>query len=667
MTFSFFTHDSPKGKSLKFNLAFTILLLLIFSNATFAADPPGASKGRPNETKRNIILIFTDDQGYGDLGCFGAEKIATPNIDRMATQGMRFTSYYSAASVCTPSRAALMTGCYPERVGNLPVLFPHSDRGLNPKEQTVAELLRDAGYATACIGKWHLGHHAPFLPTNHGFDEYFGIPYSNDMKIDRGMKFDSSIVFREQLTLEQFQAGKSPGPPLMRGSASEGCRVIECPANQRTLTKRYTHEAIQFIDRAQSKEKPFFIYLPHTMPHIPLFASDDFRGKSEAGLYGDTLEEIDWSVGQILKHLKDKGLDENTIVIYTSDNGPWNLKGSKEAWVKGNMKRNVGGSAGPLRGFKFSNFEGGMREPTVIWGPGLVAKGKVCDHIVGSIDVLPTLVEIAAAQSPEMKIDGKSIVQILKKGNDAEAIRDTYFYRTEGVRHGDWKLKGKELFNLKKDIGESTNVAESNPDVVRKLSGLLQAHRDELKKNARKAGSYLRPEQKIEGSKTWRAQQGKWKLVDGVLANASSQGETLAFSESFPSKDFELRVQARKLKGKEGFRILVRANKNQSIRWSLGAFGNQQHSLMRVQRNKVRKRSEPVTGKIEEGKWYELVVRVEGRKITCRIDGELANEASFDWNRAGMIGLGSNQAQVEYKEFQVLVDGKPVSDGWNRK
>ena len=221
--------------------------------------------------------------------------------------------------------------------------------------------------------------------------------------------------------------------------------------------------------------------------------------------------------------------------------------------------------------------------------------------------------------------------------------------------------------STKKDIGESTNVAESNPDVVRKLSGLLQAHRDELKKNARKAGTYLRPEQKIEGSKTWRAQQGKWKLVDGVLANASSQGETLAFSESFPSKDFELRVQARKLKGREGFRILVRANKNQSIRWSLGAFGNQQHSLMRVQRNKVRKRSEPVTGKIEEGKWYQLVVRVEGRKITCRIDGELANEASFDWNRAGMIGLGSNQAQVEYKEFQVLVDGKPVSDGWNRK
>ena len=276
----------------------------------FALISPSQGADRPN-----FIIIFTDDQGYNDLGCFGSPNIRTPNIDRMASEGMRLTSFYSGASVCTPSRAALLTGCYPERVGNLGVLFPNSDRGLNPEETTTAEMLRQHGYATACYGKWHLGHHQAFLPTEHGFDEYFGIPYSNDMGVDGSMELAEDIELLNGHTIEDFRADAGKAPPLMRDQL-----VIEWPADQRQLTRRYTEQATRFI-KEHAKE-PFFIYLPHTMPHIPLYASDRFRGKSDAGLYGDTLEEIDWSVGEILKTLKNLKVDDRTLVVYTSDNGP---------------------------------------------------------------------------------------------------------------------------------------------------------------------------------------------------------------------------------------------------------------------------------------------------------------------------------------------------------
>jgi arylsulfatase A-like enzyme len=453
------------------------------------------------DDKPNIIVIFADDQGYQDLGVFGSPNIKTPNVDRMAGEGMRFTDFYSAASVCTPSRAALMTGCYPERVGRLPVLFPRDSRGLNPEETTIAEMLKARGYATACIGKWHLGHKPEFLPTSQGFDYYFGIPYSNDMGVDPEMALAKDIHWRNGLNAEKFRQKKpnqrGGGPPLMRGK-----EVIEYPVDQSTLTRRYTEQAIKFI--ADHKDEPFFVYLPHTMPHIPLFASSQFAGQSDAGLYGDAIEEMDWSVGQILDTLKKFQLDKKTLVIYTSDNGPWNLKANATAKVKGNTNRSVGGSAFPLRGYKFQQFEGGMREPTVMWWPGRIPAGSVCKEVAGTIDILPTVAELTGAELPKLKIDGHSIVPLLEGKPDAKSPHKAYFYQARGVRVGEWKLllsggrnrkpneKGKLLFNLATDIGEKNNVAAEHPVIVKRLSDLLEAFKREVKSNGRPAGKLTR-------------------------------------------------------------------------------------------------------------------------------------------------------------------------------
>jgi arylsulfatase A len=457
--------------------------------------------------KPNFIVILTDDQGYQDLGCFGSPNIKTPNIDRMASQGMRFTDFYSAAATCTPSRAALLTGCYPERVGNLAVLFPEAGldrryRGLNPKETTIAEMLKAEGYATACIGKWHLGHRAEFLPTNQGFDSYLGIPYSNDMYPARSMKYAADCLWREGVTpqkLKEIFAGPEamvwPFRPAEMKDKVPLMRDLECiefPADQSTLTKRYTEEALKFI--TSNRDKPFFLYLPHTMPHTPLYASPEFEGRSDAGLYGDCVEEIDWSVGQIVKTLQAHDLDKNTLIVYTSDNGPWIL-GKATDKVKGNMNRRVGGSALPLRGSKFTRWEGGMRVPTVMWWPGRIPAGKVCTEIAGAIDLLPTLAELSGAKLPSEKIDGKSIVPLIEARQGAKSPHEAYFYLqshgtspTSGVRCGNWKLLGDELFNLADDISESKNVAAGNPEVTARLKKLLDEYRQELSENKRPPG-----------------------------------------------------------------------------------------------------------------------------------------------------------------------------------
>ncbi|MBT7095720.1 MAG: sulfatase, partial [Bacteroidetes bacterium] len=333
----------------------------------------GACKSKL-ETTPNIVIIFTDDQGYADIGVYGADDFETPNLDQMAAEGMRFTDFYVASPVCSPSRAALLTGCYPQRIGIPSVLFPeHENTDWNPEERrtktglhqnelTIAEMLREKGYATGCFGKWHLGHHKQFLPLQQGFDEYFGIPYSNDMRPGKN-------------------PGKTPYPPLPLMDGNGVHRFMD--DDQSMITREYTEKAIDFIKRHQ--DQPFFVYLPHTMPHIPLYVSEQFKGKSIKGIYGDVIEEIDWSVGQINQTLEELGLDQNTLVMFATDNGPWLIFGDH------------GGSADPLREGKFTTFEGGMRVPCIMKWPGKIPEGSECNEIAASIDILPTIAAISGA------------------------------------------------------------------------------------------------------------------------------------------------------------------------------------------------------------------------------------------------------------------------------
>ena len=453
---------------------FRYLLCLIISsclvNSLFSKSP-------------NFIIIFTDDQGFEDIGCFGSPKIKTPHLDKVAAEGRKFTSFYSANSVCSPSRASLLTGCYPVRVSIPGVLFPRHEIGLNPDEITIADLLKSKGYATSCIGKWHIGHKPKFLPTRQGFDSYYGIPYSNDMTIDPEANLAADIKLREGFTLERIRSEKPKKDfvPLMRNE-----EVIEYPCDQTTLTQRYTEEAVKFIE--ENKNKPFFLYLPHTMPHIPLFASEKFKGKSERGLYGDTIEEIDWSVGEIMKALRNNNLDENTLVIYTSDNGPWKLKGGR------------GGSAHPLRGFKFQTYEGGMRVPCIMHWKGKVPAGSSCDEIAATIDLLPTIAGLSGAELPnDRAIDGKDIWPLIAGKKGAQTPHEIYFFykgnKLESARQGKWKLRrsGKksqavELYDLDSDISEYKNLAKENEILVNEMIKKMNLFDEKLKKNQRPAG-----------------------------------------------------------------------------------------------------------------------------------------------------------------------------------
>ena len=410
---------------------------------------PSLVSGASRRDRPNIVLIFTDDQGYADIGCYGAQGFQTPNLDRMASRGMKFTDFYVAASVCSPSRAALLTGCYPPRAGGLPVLFPHSERGLNPDERTIAEVLKTQGYATGCFGKWHLGYQEKFLPTSQGFDYYFGLPYSNDMR---------------------------PLPLI------ENTETVEKPAKQATLTRRYTRHATRFI--REHRDQPFFVYLPHTMPHVPLHVSEEFKGSSESGLYGDVIQELDWSVGQIMQTLQELGLEDNTLVLYISDNGPWLSKGDR------------GGSSVPLRSGKFTTYEGGFRMPCIMHWPGVIPEGSMCQEVAGTIDLLPTFAQIAGAQAPQDRIiDGKNILPLMTGEPGARSPHDAYYYyrgnNLQAVRQGRWKLReaGKpELYNLREDIAEQKNLAEKHPDRVKAMREQMKEFDSELKANRRPPG-----------------------------------------------------------------------------------------------------------------------------------------------------------------------------------
>jgi len=457
-------------------LNFSRLLLLL---AVFALAAPLSAAPRPP----NIVIILTDDQGYADVGVFGAKGFVTPNLDRMAAEGRKFTNFHVAQPVCSASRAALLTGCYPNRIGIHGALGPRDRHGIADTEMTLAQLVKQKGYATAIMGKWHLGHHPQFLPTRHGFDEYFGLPYSNDMWPNH----------------PEAKPGAFPALPLI-----DNDRVL-IPSvtheDQAQLTTWYTERAVNFIET--NKDHPFFLYVAHNMPHVPLHVSEKFKGKSERGLYGDVIEEIDWSVGEILGALKKNGLDDNTFVLFTSDNGPWLSYGDHA------------GSAYPLREGKGTNWEGGTREPCIMRWPGKIPAGTVSNDMLMTIDLFPTIAKWLDAKLPEHKIDGLDVWPIIAGEPGAKNPHDAYYFyyevnQLQAVVTGDgrWKLQlphtyrtlagrpggrdGKpapyehrkletaELYDLETDVSETGNVATGNPETVQRLETVAEQAREDL-------------------------------------------------------------------------------------------------------------------------------------------------------------------------------------------
>jgi arylsulfatase A-like enzyme len=461
---------------------------------------------KPAETPPNVVLIFMDDLGYGDLECYGGYPYHTPNINQLAAQGMRFTNFYAAQAVCSASRAALLTGCYPNRIGINGAFNHESKTALNPQEETLGELLKTQNYRTAIVGKWHLGSRQPYLPLQNGFDEYFGLPYSNDMwpvNYD-GMPLDSSTY-----------RGKYPPLPLIEGNTT--IRTLKTLDDQAELTTIYTEKATQFI--LKNKARPFFLYLAHSMPHVPIAASEKFRGKSSEGLFGDVIEEIDWSVGEVLRTLDEQGLTDNTLVIFTSDNGPWLTFG------------NHAGNTGGLREGKGTAFDGGVKVPCIIRWPGRIAPGSVCNNMVAMMDLLPTIAKLCGAKQPDKKIDGVDIWPLLSLIPSANP-RDEFVYyydrnNLKGVRKGQWKLTfpcntqtykrptaigadgwpgkyaseevGLALFDLRTDPGETLDVQEKFPEKVAELTAIADRYRQMLGDGLMKVeGAEVRPAARVE-------------------------------------------------------------------------------------------------------------------------------------------------------------------------
>jgi arylsulfatase len=457
---------------------FSILTLLITMLA--CQSPSQDTKPSRDNQMPNLVIIFTDDQGYEDLGCYGSPDIKTPNIDAMAKEGLRFTNFYVSQPVCSASRSSLLTGCYANRIGIHGAYSPYVKKGLNPDEVTIAEILKPLGYATAIYGKWHLGSEPELLPTRQGFDEYFGIPYSNDMWPHHPW----------QGTVFNF-----PVLPLVQNES-----VIDTLDDQSMITTWYTDHAVSFIRK--NKDKPFFLYLPHSMPHVPLFVSDKFKGKSERGLYGDVISEIDWSVGEVLKTLKEEGLDDNTLVIFTSDNGPWLSYGGHS------------GEAHPLREGKGTALEGGVRVPCIMRWPGKIQAGTETALPAMTIDLLPTICEITGAALPDRIIDGRSMLDLMLAKVNYKAHHEAYYFyyhqnELQGILSGDgrWKLyfphkyrslngrvgtndglpidydqndMGLELYDLEHDISETKDVSGEFPAVVEALQLLAEKARNSM-------------------------------------------------------------------------------------------------------------------------------------------------------------------------------------------
>jgi len=442
-------------------------VLLCCTLALAAFSSASAHAGRPP----NFIIILADDLGYGDLGCYGSEKIDTPQLDRMASEGLRLTDFYATAPICTPTRASLMTGCYPSRVGLGTPLHTPDRIGLNPEEVTIAELLQSKGYATACIGKWHLGHQPDFYPTRHGFDYYYGTPLGHCFRTERMRKRGrySDLFLRNETRV--------PFPP------------------DEQLTQELTAEALEWIK--SNREQPFFLYLSHPMPHGPVAASEKFRGQSQGGVYGDAVETIDWSTGEILQTLRELQLDQDTIVVFTSDNGA-----DDGNW---GVPANWFGSNAPLRGKKQQAWEGGLRVPCIAWGPGHLPSQVVLRELTSVMDFLPTFSAMAGAKLPEDRvIDGKDIRSLLMGETNAQSPYDAFIYHARfgkraGIRMGKWKLlvdvdattwhhQGSALYDLSADPGETSNLAKEHPEVVKRLRRRLDKFEQDLETNYREPG-----------------------------------------------------------------------------------------------------------------------------------------------------------------------------------
>lgn len=498
------------GREVLLSTIGVLLSIIAMAAETSLPDRPGASVPvpPPPSSKPNIVIIFMDDMGYADIGPFGAKDYPTPHLDRLAQEGRIFTDFYVSQAVCSASRASLLTGCYNVRIGIQGALNHRADHGLSDQEVTLAEIVKSQGYATCCIGKWHLGHHPKFLPTRHGFDAYFGLPYSNDM-----WPYHPT-------------AGKNYPPlPLLDGEQIVDPDVTA--EDQSQLTRLYTQRAVRFIE--ENKERPFFLYLAHTMVHVPLAVSEQFRGKSSRGLFGDVMMEVDWSVGQIVETLRKHGLDKKTLILFTSDNGPWLSYGDH------------GGSAGPLREGKGTTFEGGVRVPAIFWWPGVIPAASRCHSPAMTIDILPTVAFLVGAELPPHPIDGRNIWPLLVGPADAPPVQEAYFFywgeHLQAVRMGRWKLHfpheyrtlagqpggtggkpapyktgkiGLALFDLQTDPGETTNLADKHPEIVAKIQALADTMRKELGDSATgQKGVGRRPPGRLQpGELRWDWQPG---------------------------------------------------------------------------------------------------------------------------------------------------------------
>jgi arylsulfatase A-like enzyme len=464
-----------------------IAAMVFFGASQFANESRGLAQG-PERSTPNIVIIFIDDLGYADIGPFGAIAYETPNLDRMASNGRRFTDFIVSSAVCSASRAALLTGCIHERVGFRGALGPNQKSGIAARETTLAEVCRSKGYATACFGKWHLGHHPKFLPTNHGFDQYYGLPYSNDM-----------WPYHPNAIAAKLRDPNAP-PPYPPLPMVEDFKVVipeVTPNDQRLMTRQYTERAVAFVEA--NAERPFFLYMPHSMVHVPLFSSLEFEGKHSAGPYADAVREVDWSVGQVLNTLDRLKLTDKTLIVFTSDNGPWLSYGEHA------------GSAGKFREGKGTSWEGGVRVPTIMQYPGIIPAGSVCDRLASTIDILPTVADLIGAERPVLPIDGKNIFALMTTdaGSPHESI--PYYYadgQFQAIRNERWKLifphqyrsianqqitadgmpvsykniklEQLELYDLDGDPGETLNVASAYPNQVAELSRLADDWRIQL-------------------------------------------------------------------------------------------------------------------------------------------------------------------------------------------